>query len=49
MVFVGDRLEEGGNDYPVKAIGVRSIPTSGPEETKVIIKNNFLESGYKRV
>lgn len=41
MVFVGDRLEEGGNDYPVKALGVRSIPTSGPEETKIIIKNNF--------
>jgi hypothetical protein len=24
MVFVGDRLDEGGNDYPVKATGVRT-------------------------
>lgn len=25
MLFVGDRLDEGGNDYPVKALGVTSI------------------------
>lgn len=33
MVFYGDRLDEGGNDYPVKALGVRSIAVSGWEHT----------------
>lgn len=33
MLFYGDRLDEGGNDYPVKALGVRSIAVSGWEET----------------
>lgn len=38
MVFVGDALYEGGNDYPVRATGVDCISTSGPTETKVIIR-----------
>lgn len=38
MLFLGDALFEGGNDYPVKATGVRSIQVSGPEESKKIIK-----------
>jgi HAD superfamily hydrolase (TIGR01484 family) len=25
MIFVGDRLDEGGNDYPVKALGVETF------------------------
>lgn len=29
MLFYGDRLDEGGNDYPVLALGVRSIAVSG--------------------
>lgn len=33
MLFYGDRLDEGGNDYPVKALGVRSIAVSGWEDT----------------
>ncbi|NEM92070.1 HAD-IIB family hydrolase [Galbitalea soli] len=33
MVFVGDRLDEGGNDYPVKALGVPCVAVDGWEET----------------
>jgi phosphomannomutase len=33
LLFIGDRLDEGGNDYPVKALGVRSFPVTGWEET----------------
>lgn len=38
MLFIGDKLEPGGNDYPVKAIGVECIAVQGPEETKKIIE-----------
>jgi phosphomannomutase len=33
MVFVGDRLDEGGNDYPVKATGVRTYAVTGWQDT----------------
>ncbi|MGW8484629.1 HAD-IIB family hydrolase [Microbacterium sp. NPDC055903] len=33
MLFYGDRLDEGGNDYPVLALGVRSIAVDGWEDT----------------
>jgi phosphomannomutase len=33
MLFYGDRLDEGGNDYPVRAMGVRSIAVEGWEDT----------------
>jgi phosphomannomutase len=33
MLFVGDRLDEGGNDYPVKATGVRTFAVTGWEDT----------------
>lgn len=33
MLFYGDRLDEGGNDYPVRAIGVRSIAVEGWQDT----------------
>ncbi len=38
MVFIGDALYEGGNDYAVKLAGVESILTSGPEETKSLLR-----------
>ncbi len=38
MLFVGDALFEGGNDYPARKSGVDCIQVSGPEETKIIIK-----------
>lgn len=33
MLFYGDRLDEGGNDYPVRALGVRSIAVSDWHDT----------------
>jgi phosphomannomutase len=33
MLFVGDRLDAGGNDYPVKALGVRTHAVSGWQDT----------------
>ncbi len=38
MVFVGDALFPGGNDYPAKEAGVKCIQVSGPEETKRVIE-----------
>ncbi|MCS5732930.1 HAD-IIB family hydrolase [Herbiconiux daphne] len=33
MLFVGDRLDEGGNDYPVKALGVPTYAVEGWHDT----------------
>lgn len=38
MLFVGDALFPGGNDYPVKAAGVVSIQVRDPDETKRVIE-----------
>jgi HAD superfamily hydrolase (TIGR01484 family) len=38
MVFIGDALFAGGNDYPVEQAGVVSIPVRGPNETKRVIE-----------
>ena len=37
MLYVGDALEEGGNDFVVIETGVQTRPTSGPEQTLKII------------
>lgn len=34
MIFIGDSLFIGGNDYPAEETGVVSIPVQGPNETK---------------
>ncbi|MGA2578451.1 MAG: HAD-IIB family hydrolase [Bryobacteraceae bacterium] len=36
MIFIGDALFPGGNDYPAKEAGVVSIPVRGPQETKPV-------------
>jgi len=36
MVFIGDALFPGGNDYPAEQAGVVSIPVRGPNETKPV-------------
>jgi phosphomannomutase len=36
MIFIGDALFVGGNDYPAKEAGVVSIPVRGPNETKPV-------------
>jgi hypothetical protein len=38
IVFVGDTLFPGGNDYPAKATGVDCVMVNNPEETKKLIK-----------
>ncbi|OGE74451.1 MAG: hypothetical protein A3C49_03275 [Candidatus Doudnabacteria bacterium RIFCSPHIGHO2_02_FULL_42_25] len=38
MLFIGDAIVPGGNDYAVVRTGVDYIPIKGPEETKKIIK-----------
>jgi phosphomannomutase len=36
MIFIGDALFPGGNDYPAKEAGVVSIAVRGPDETKPV-------------
>lgn len=36
MVYIGDALFKGGNDYPAEEAGVVSIPVKGPSETKPV-------------
>ena len=38
MLFVGDALFEGGNDYPARRTGVTCIQVKGPEESKRVIE-----------
>jgi hypothetical protein len=38
MIFIGDALFAGGNDYPVEQAGVVSICVRGPHETKRVIQ-----------
>ncbi|PYF99193.1 hypothetical protein SAMN05216184_10875 [Georgenia satyanarayanai] len=38
MIFIGDRLDEGGNDYPVKAMGVPCIAVDGWEATAQTVR-----------
>ncbi len=38
VVFVGDALFPGGNDYSVKEAGMETIEVKGPEETAQVIK-----------
>jgi phosphomannomutase len=38
MIYVGDALFVGGNDYPAEQAGVDCIPVMGPGETKRVIQ-----------
>jgi phosphomannomutase len=38
ILFFGDKLDEGGNDYPVKAMGIDTIAVKGWEETAVALE-----------
>jgi hypothetical protein len=38
MIFIGDALFSGGNDYPAEQAGVVSIPVRGPNETKRVVE-----------
>ncbi len=38
ILFLGDKLQEGGNDYPVKAFGIDTIEVDGWETTSYAIE-----------
>jgi HAD superfamily hydrolase (TIGR01484 family) len=38
MIYIGDALYVGGNDYPAKETGVDCIPVKDPNETKRVIQ-----------
>ena len=42
MLFVGDRLDPDGNDYPVKALGVDCVAVDGWEDTATFLRG-FLD------
>ncbi|MFM9876605.1 MAG: HAD-IIB family hydrolase [Rhodoglobus sp.] len=37
LLFIGDRLDEHGNDYPVYALGVASVPVEGWTDTLAVV------------
>ncbi|GAA4680797.1 HAD-IIB family hydrolase [Phytohabitans rumicis] len=39
VLFVGDRLDEGGNDYPVKAMGIRCVAVSRWQDTAEYVEH----------
>jgi phosphomannomutase len=39
MLYIGDALEEGGNDSVVKQTGVHTVEVFGPEETATVIED----------
>jgi phosphomannomutase len=53
MIFIGDAIFPGGNDYPARESGAFSICISGPDETKRVIEgiigsldNGKLKKGF---
>ncbi len=38
ILFFGDKLQEGGNDYPVKAMGIDSLEVSSWEDTALVLE-----------
>ncbi len=49
MVFIGDALFPGGNDYPAKEVGILSIEVREPHESKRVIETLIacMESTYE--
>ncbi len=39
MIFVGDAIFPGGNDYSVYTAGIKTVSVKGPEETELIIRS----------
>lgn len=39
MLFIGDRLDEGGNDYPVTRLGIDTHAVSGWQDTADFVEN----------
>ncbi len=43
ILFIGDRLDEGGNDYPVKAMGVPCTAVTGWQDTVRVVEELVAE------
>jgi HAD superfamily hydrolase (TIGR01484 family) len=43
MLFVGDRLDPDGNDYPVKALGVECVAVEGWQDTAAFVRGFLAE------
>lgn len=41
LLFFGDRLDPGGNDYPVTTLGVRCISVDGPDDTVAQVRREL--------
>ncbi|MFD0704861.1 HAD-IIB family hydrolase [Alloscardovia venturai] len=39
IVFVGDRMDKAGNDYPAALAGARAIQVNGPADTNEVMRN----------
>ena len=39
ILFIGDRLDPDGNDYPVKALGIETYAVKGWQDTAVYVQN----------
>jgi len=48
MIFIGDALFPGGNDFPVRATGVVCIPVRGPIETKPVTEAILACLGHRQ-
>ncbi len=48
MIFIGDAIFPGGNDYPAKQAGAFSVRVSNPDETKRVIEGiiGCLDNGH---
>jgi hydroxymethylpyrimidine pyrophosphatase-like HAD family hydrolase len=39
ILFVGDKLQFGGNDYPIIKTGIKTIEVANPKETQSLIQS----------
>lgn len=44
ILFVGDRIWEGGNDYPVKQMGIETVNVNGYEDTPNVVREILTSS-----
>ena len=44
ILFIGDKLQPDGNDYPVKAMGIDCVEIDKWEETKLVVEGINLVS-----
>jgi hydroxymethylpyrimidine pyrophosphatase-like HAD family hydrolase len=47
MIYIGDALFPGGNDFPAEQAGVVSIPVKGPDDTDLAIETIIACLGNK--